>query len=122
MKCSDLFALVEELFTVEEAELAAKMPPSRIPAEAFAREIVGSDPKDVKSLLETMANKGLVFTHQRGEVRFYSLMMLVPGIFEMQSMKGEMSDHDRKPARIAFGSSAALMPCFAHPWQPVGKY
>jgi len=100
VKCRELFALVEELFTPEEAELASKMPPSPIPAETFAREIVGGDPKEVESLLETMANKGLVFTHQRGEVRFYSLMMLVPGIFEMQFMNGEVSDRARKLARI----------------------
>lgn len=100
LKCRELFALLEGLFTPQEAELAAKMPLSSIPAEAFAREIAGGDPKEVESLLETMANKGLVFTHERGEVRFYSLMVLLPGIFEMQFMKGEVSDRTRKLARL----------------------
>ena len=100
LKCRELFALLEELFTPEEAELAAQMPLSSIPAEAFAKQIAGGDPKEVESILETMANKGLVFTHERGEVRFYNLMMLLPGIFEMQFMTGEVSDRTRKLARI----------------------
>jgi len=100
LKCRELFALVEELFTPEEAELAVKMPLSPIPAEAFATEIAGGDPKEVEGLLETMANKGLVFTHERGEVRFYSLMVLLPGIFEMQFLKGEVSDRTKKLARL----------------------
>ena len=99
IKCKEFFAMVEELFTPEEAELAAKLPPSPIPAETFASEIAG-DPKEVESLLETMANKGLVFTGERGGVRVYNLMALVPGIFEMQFMGGEVSDRARKIARI----------------------
>jgi len=99
IKCKELFALLEELFTPEEAELATKLPPSPIPAETFAREIAG-DPKEVESLLETMANKGLVFCGERDGVRFYNLMALAVGIFEMQFMKGEVSDRARKLARV----------------------
>ncbi|MCK4331016.1 MAG: 4Fe-4S binding protein [Dehalococcoidia bacterium] len=99
LKCREFFDLVEELFTPEEAELATNMPLSPIPAETFARDI-GSDPKEVERLLETMIDKGLVFTLQRGEVRFYNLMVLVPGIFEMQFMKGEVNDRARKLARL----------------------
>jgi len=100
VKCREFCALIEELFTPEEAELAAKMPLSPIPAETFAREIAGGDPKEVENLLETMADKGLVFSRERGEVRFYSLMVLLPGIFEMQFMTGEVSDRSRKLARL----------------------
>ena len=95
IKCREFFAMMEELFTPEEAELAAKLPPSPIPAETFAREIAG-DPKEVESLLENMANKGLVFTGERGGVRVYNLMALAPGIFEMQFMGGEVGDRARK--------------------------
>jgi len=100
LKCREFFALVEELFTPEEAELAAKMPLNPIPAETFAREIAGGDPKEVECLLETMADKGLVFTHEKGGVRLYSLMVLLPGIFEMQFLKGEVSDRTKKLARL----------------------
>jgi len=99
IKCKELFALMEELFTPDEAELAAKMPLDPIPAEDFAMEIAGA-PKEVERILETMANKGLVFTHEKGGVRFYNLMVLLPGIFEMQFLKGEVNDRARKLARL----------------------
>ena len=81
VKCRELYALLEELFTPEEAEIGAKMPLSPIPAEAFAREIAGGDPQDVERLLETMADKGLAYTYERGGVRHYALMPLFPGIW-----------------------------------------
>ena len=99
IKCREFFAMVEALFTPEEAELAAKLPPSPIAAETFAREIA-RDPKEVESLLENMANKGLVFTQERGGVTFYNLMALAVGIFEMQFMRGEVNDRARKLARV----------------------
>lgn len=100
MKCREFFALLEELFTPKEAELAIKMPISPIPAETFANEVVGGDPKEVKNLLETMADKGIVFTVDRDGMRFYTLMPLVPGIFEMQFMGGEVSERTKKLARL----------------------
>ncbi len=100
LKCREFYALLEELFTSEEAEIAAKMPLSPIASETFAREIAGGDPQDVEKLLETMADKGLVFTHERGGVRHYNLMALFPGIFEMQFLKGEVNDRAKKLAHL----------------------
>ncbi len=100
IKCQEFFALLEELFTPEEAELAIKMPITPFSAEAFAKEIVGGDLKEVKSFLEAMADKGTVFTVDRDGQRFYVLMPLIPGIFEMQFMGGEVSDRTKKLARL----------------------
>lgn len=100
VKSPELTALLEELFTPEEAELAIKMPVTAISAETFAKEIIGGDVNGVGGILETMADKGLVFTAERNSVRFYTLMPLVPGIFEMQFMKGEVSERMRKLARL----------------------
>ena len=99
LKCREFFDLAEELFTPEEAELATNMPPNAVSAEVLAKDI-GSDPKKVEKLLETMIDKGLVVSRDHGEVRIYSLMVLVPGIFEMQFMKGEVNDRARKLARL----------------------
>ena len=99
LKCKEFFDLVEELFTPEEAELVTKMPPNIVSADVLARDI-GSDPKAVENLLETMSNKGLIISRDHGEVRFYSLLVLVPGIFEFQFMKGEVNDRARKLARL----------------------
>ena len=99
VKCREFFALTEELFTPEEAELAIKMPPNTVSADILAKDIDG-DAKEVESLLETMIDKGLVLSRDHDEVRIYSLMVLVPGIFEMQFMKGEVNDRTRKLARL----------------------
>ncbi len=99
-KCPEFYAVLEELFTPEEAELAAKMPLSPIVAETFARETAGGDPKDVERLLETMADKGLIFAGESEGIRHYSLMPLFPGIFEMQFMRGEVNDRTKKLARL----------------------
>ena len=103
IKCQEFFALLEELFTPQEAELAIKMPITPIPAETLAKEIVGDDPKEVKSLLETMADRGTVFTVDRDGQRLYVLMPLIPGIFEMQFMGGEVSERTKKLARLFDG-------------------
>lgn len=100
VKCKEFIALLEELFTPEEAELAIKMPVTPISAETFAQEIIGGDPEELKRILEVMADKGLVFTFERDGVRFYTLMPLVPGIFEMQFMGGEVSQRTRKLAKL----------------------
>ena len=100
LKSKKVFELLEELFTPEEAELATKMPLSSISAATLAKEIAGGDPKGVESLLETMANKGLVTTRERDQVTVYSLMPLIPGIFEFQFMKGEVNDRAKKLARL----------------------
>ncbi len=99
IKCREFFALLEELFTPDEAALGAKMPMSPVTAEDLAKEI-GSDPNELKCSLETMADKGLVFSRDRDGVRFYPLLILVPGIFEMQFMGGQVNDHAKKLARL----------------------
>ena len=100
LKCKEFFALLEELFTPEEAELAARMAIGPVTVERFAREIARSDTEKVESVLESLADKGIVFTIERDGFRSYTLMPIIPGIFEMQFMKGEVSEHTRKLARL----------------------
>ncbi len=100
IKCPEFFALLKELFTPEEAALAIKMPITPFIAETFAKEVVGDDPGVVKNVLERMADKGIVFTVDREDVRLYTLMPLVPGIFEMQFLSGEVSERTKRLARL----------------------
>jgi len=100
LKCPQLFALLEELFTPEEAELAARMPIGPVTVERFARDVAGSDGRQVEKVLEALADKGIAFTTERNGVRVYTLMLIIPGIFEMQFMKGEVNDRTRKLARL----------------------
>ena len=99
IKCKEFFALIEELFNPEEAELATHMPLGPVTAEALAAE-VGKSAQEVGEMLEGMANKGVVFSRDRDGQRLYTLMVLVPGIFEMQFMSGEVSERTKKIARL----------------------
>ena len=99
VKCPEFYALLRELFTPEEAELACQMPMKPMSAADLAAEI-GRDPGEVERLLEGMANKGLVFALERGGVMEYNLLQMLPGIFEMQLMKGEVNDRAKKLAHL----------------------
>jgi len=99
LRCREFDALLEELFTPEEAELAAKMPLRPVSADGFAAEL-GRDPEQVKALLESMANKAVVFSFPRGDVTFYNLMGLVPGMFDAQFTRGEFNERDYRIARL----------------------
>ena len=98
-KGPELNALMEELFTPEEAELAVRMPLNPVSAADLASE-VGMSAEVVERTLETMADKGLVFSYERGGVKRYNLMPIFPGIFEFQFTKGEVNDRAKKLARL----------------------
>jgi electron transport complex protein RnfB len=57
-----------------------------------------------------MANKGLVFTYERGGVMSYQLMVLVPGMFEMQFTTGDVSERAKKLAHLFEDYFNVLMP------------
>jgi len=97
--CREFYAILEELFTPEEAELASKMPMGLVSAAELAKETDG-DPKVAGELLENMANKGLLLSFVRHDVMHYDLLQLVPGIFEMQFMTGEVSERAKRLARL----------------------
>ena len=97
--CPEFYALIEELFTPEEAELASKMPFGLVSAADMAKE-TGGDPEVAGEILESMANKGLVFSYKRDEVWFYDLLPLLPGIFEAQFIRGGYTERDKKLAHL----------------------
>jgi NAD-dependent dihydropyrimidine dehydrogenase PreA subunit len=99
LKCPEFYTLIEELFSPEEAELVIKMPLDLFTAEALANEI-GADVEEIRKQLEKMADEGLLFTHDRGGTRMYTLMPLVPGIFEMQFTKGEVNERTKRLAQL----------------------
>ena len=86
-KCPELIDILEFLFTQEEAELAVKMPFEPVSVEALAQN-TGEDPERVQKLLESMANKALVFTQKTDDGITYVLVPLLPGTFEVQFMRG----------------------------------
>ncbi len=99
IKSPEFFALIDYLFSPVEADLAVAMPLMPAPAEEIAAK-ASKDAASVRSHLETMADKGLVYTFDKDGVRFYSLLPLLPGIFEMQFLSGDVSERAIKLAHL----------------------
>lgn len=99
LKGPELFAILEFLYTTEEAELAVKMPMMPTTPERLARDI-GNSPEKVERLLEGMADKALVFTDDSGDARKYVLVPLLPGTFEVHFMRGGTDEKTRELARL----------------------
>ncbi|MFU8795974.1 MAG: 4Fe-4S binding protein, partial [Dehalococcoidia bacterium] len=100
LKCREFIVLLEELFTPEEAGVATRMPMGPVTAEDLAQAIVGKAATQIAAVLESLANKGIAFSAERDGSRVYTLMPVIPGIFEMQFMKGEVNERARRLARL----------------------
>jgi len=95
----ELFELLEELFTEQEAALAAKMPPAAVSAKDLANTLSTKE-ADLVPVLESMTDKGTVLDREKDGVTLYKLLPLLPGIFEFQFMGGKDSEHHRRLARL----------------------
>lgn len=96
----ELEALLKALFTREEAELAVALSPMAPEPPKKLAERLGKEPEKVAAMLNDMADKGVIYSSKRGGENWYKLIQLVPGIFELQFMKGEYTDHAREIARL----------------------
>jgi electron transport complex protein RnfB len=75
------------LFTPEEVEVALAMGfvPRSIPSIARA---AGVPEEVVRARCESMANKGIVFSREKGGEMGYALLPTIPGVFEFPFMRG----------------------------------
>jgi len=103
----EFYALVEELFTPEEAAVYNAIPKGFHPAETIAKEM-GKEVSEVRSILEGMTYKGLCTAGSMGGATFYSAPVFVVGIFEFQFMRGTKTERDKKLARLIHAYKAAL--------------
>jgi Pyruvate/2-oxoacid:ferredoxin oxidoreductase delta subunit len=95
----EFFALVEELFTPDEAAINNAL--SRKPASAGeVAEKAKRSEQDVRGLLERMAGKGLCGASAASGVTLYQGLPFMPGIFEFHFMAGNESERDRKVAHL----------------------
>jgi ferredoxin len=99
MPCPELAALFEELFTEEEAKIAAKFPPVATSAPDLAKKLSRPE-SDITPLLESMADKATVLSREKDGVVLYRLLAIMPGMFEFQFMRGTDTEHDRRLARM----------------------
>ncbi len=128
MDIPEFYDLARELFTPEEAAVAAGMGTRPKTAQAMATEL-GKGEQEMQAILETMADKGLCRSFEMDGNRYYAGSPFVPGIFEFQFMRGTRTDRDRRLARVihaykeAFDKARGPVPITFPPFRviPVGE-
>ena len=98
--CEEFYALAEELFTLEQAEIASNMPVNPVSTEELAAKTKTSDVARLRKQLDEMADRGLVRVKEKAGKRLYELMPLVPGIIELQFMHGRTDERTRRLAQL----------------------
>ena len=83
------------LFTPQEAAIAVKMN-FKPKSPASLAKSSGVSENEAENLLESMADKGVIFSKNKDGKKHYGLVPLIPGVFEFPFMKGGGSPmHDR---------------------------
>lgn len=95
----EALAIFQTLFSEEEAEIASQMSFSPEFLSDIARRL-GKPEESLFPVLEKMAEKGLVYSDERGGKKRYALLLLAPGIMELQFMKGEDNEKKKNLARL----------------------
>jgi len=86
-KAKSIDEILRILFTLEEAALAVNMSFKNKSVPSIAKSAGVSD-SAAKQYLESMANKGIVYSKNKEGEKIYSLLPLIPGVFEFPFMKG----------------------------------
>ena len=107
MNIPEFFAVVEELFTPEEANVFLAIPRGYHPANAIAAAM-GNRKEEVEPILEAMADKGLCSAGKMGDITFYGSLPFVPGIFDLQFMRGTNTEKDKRLAKLIYNYKAAV--------------
>jgi len=115
----EILEILKILFSEQDVRVALGLGFRPASVEEIAGR-AGVDPHEAARRLESMADKGIVFCHEKEGIRGYALLPVMPGLFEFPYMKGV---HDETIAKLTplwksylprlakgFGSpSAALM-------------
>jgi len=109
-KSQELNALLKYLFNEEEARIALNLSPFAPEPPKIVAKRMNEDPDHIARLLDQMADKGLIYSSKRGNEKWYKIIQLVPGIFELQFMKGEYTERAKELARLFDAYSHAPVP------------
>ncbi len=83
----EIHEILSTFFTQEEAKVACGTP-FRPKSAGFIAEKAGVSPEEAKACLESLADKGMVYAREKNGEWGYSLLPIMPGIFEFPYMKG----------------------------------
>jgi ferredoxin len=99
-KSPELINLLQSLFNEEEALIALNLSPFAPEPPAKVAERLGEDSGKIAATLNKMADKGLIYASKKAGENWFKTIQLVPGIFELQFMKGEVNDRAIELARL----------------------
>ena len=86
-KTKSIDEILRILFTPVEAAVAVKMSYKAKSVSNIAKAAEISE-SEAKQHLESMANKGIIYSKNKEGEKLYSLLPLIPGVFEFPFMKG----------------------------------
>jgi Na+-translocating ferredoxin:NAD+ oxidoreductase subunit B len=98
--CDEFFALVRELFTPEEAEIASAMPVGYSSIEQVAGRLPGISAAELAPKLETMADRSLVAMRKVNGKDLYELLPFIPGITELVFISGLVDQRSRNVLKL----------------------
>jgi len=88
--------LLRELFTEEQAKLAAEIPLGAHTLKSLSEQL-NRDKDQLEKMLETMADEGIMFVAKTENIeKEYSVPPFAPGILELQYLKGEETERAKK--------------------------
>ncbi|MBN2284249.1 MAG: 4Fe-4S binding protein [Deltaproteobacteria bacterium] len=95
----EAYAILQVLFTPEEAEFALKLPMMDMKLDDIAASL-GEGPDEVRKRLDAMADRGTVFVAVRDDIRYYRLLPSVVGFSETPFWPGKETDKTQKLAPL----------------------
>lgn len=98
-KTPELFEILKTLYTEEEAELAVKLPFMPMNVDALV-DRTGMEEAELKSMLEKMTKKGLVFLVPEADEPMYRLLPTVVGFSETPFWAGNKTPETEKLAPL----------------------
>jgi len=95
----EVLLIFQRLFSDQEAEVASELSFIPMDIKEFSAQ-TGKREDELLPLLEGMAKKGLVYADEKNGQRRFSLLLLAPGIMELQFMKGEVNEKKKELANL----------------------
>jgi len=93
---AEFTAIAKVLFTPEQADIACSMPMKPITVEELAAMKPGMDVSRLGDELEGMAAMGLVQVIESNGRKEYELLAFMPGIYELQFLKGQSDERTKR--------------------------
>ncbi|MGA2368060.1 MAG: 4Fe-4S binding protein [Dehalococcoidia bacterium] len=106
--CAEYYALVEFLFSEDEAAIVCAMPIEYAGVEEIAANLGTKDLKKLAAQLEAMGDKGTIHIKEENGVKLYEGLPFVPGLIEFQLMKGIVDERHKKFAFLLRDYSKAV--------------